>query len=649
MVSRHHATLLRVTTPETASYLFRLIDGNLQGKRSTNGILVNNQRCFSYNLKHGDVIVFGSDVKARYYTSANQADVEFLTSGEVEDMSGFLSNLSNPFQTFVGSDKELEQFNEAALVRLASFPELISHPILEINLAGSITYLNPAAVLQFPDIREAGLAHPMLAGLLSKVQQDKKNYLVREVAVGQQVFEQSVHYIAQSDLIRCYVSDITERKRAEEALRGSEAKNRALLNAIPDLMLRIRQDGTYLDYMPAKGIDLLAAGNDLVGKNEYEVLPPAVATARMNHVERALQTSETQVFEYQLPRNGSIRHEEARIVVSGENEVLVIVRDITKRKQVEAALQQAHDELELRVAQRTAELSKANEQLRKEITERQWAEEAMRQSEERLKAVLDNSTALIYVKDTQGRYLLINHWYARLFHLDQEAIRGKTDYDIFPKELADVYQANDQSVLKAGRSLEYEEVAPQDDGLHTYLSIKFPLYDTAGVPSAVCGISTDITQRKQTEAALRSSVATNRALLNAIPDLMVRISKDGTLVNFKVPKDINLASADQLLGKNLYEVLPLEVARSAAHCVESALETNDIQIFEYQLPQQFQLQGNSATHEKALQWRDYEARVVVSAKDEVLAIVRDITERKQAEEEVRNALEKEKELSELKS
>ena len=66
LVSRQHAILLRVTTPTTATHFFRLIDGNLQGKPSKNGITVNNRLCFSHDLKHGDVIVFAGDVYAKY-------------------------------------------------------------------------------------------------------------------------------------------------------------------------------------------------------------------------------------------------------------------------------------------------------------------------------------------------------------------------------------------------------------------------------------------------------------------------------------------------------------------------------------------------------------------------------------------------------
>lgn len=513
LVSRQHAILLRMTTPETDTHFFRLIDGNLQGKRSTNGIAVNNQVCFSHDLKHGDSIVFGGDVSAKYCNNANLTDESRLISGEAKEVTGVLAKLrSTAVHNNLASYGQLETSTESALVRLASFPELLCNPILEIDLSGAITYLNPAASAQFPDIRETKLEHPVLAGIVSIVQNRTEKFFVREVEVAKKVFEQSVHYIAESDLIRSYVIDVTQRKLTEIALRSSEAQNRALLNAIPDLILRISSDGTYLDYIPAKNSEVLASSSQMLGKNEYEVMPHQVAQQRMHYVELALSTNQPQIFEYKLPIQGEIRVEEARIVVSGKDEVLAIVRDITDRKQVEALLQQAHDELEIRVAQRTAQLSQANEQLKQEISDRTKAEEA-----------------------------------------------------------------------------------------------------------------------------LRSSIATNRALLNAIPDSMFRISSDGTFVNYKTAKNNKLPLPDDdILGKTLYQVLPPNVAQPFMQAVKQVLATGNIQIFEYQLLVERNL-------------LDYEARIVVSAENEVMAIVRDITERKRAEADIRNALEKEKELNELKS
>ena len=130
---------------------------------------------------------------------------------------------------------------------------------------------------------------------------------------------------------------------------------------------------------------------------------------------------------------------------------------------------------------------------------------ALQQTEEQLQAIVDNSPTMVYLKDIKGQYLLVNRQFEIRFNISKDEIIGKTDYDIFPQEVADKVTANDQAVLNSENSLEFEEVAPQKDGLHTYISIKFPLYNSAKVAYAVCGISTDITKRKQAEAALQQA------------------------------------------------------------------------------------------------------------------------------------------------
>ncbi len=224
LVSRQHAILLRVTLLETDLYGFRIIDGSFKGKRSTNGLFINGTKCFSHDLKHGDLIEFGNNqVHAKYYVISNLSEKAFSESCEVEDVSGFLSEQAspaNPFETQILSDALLEDASEVALVRLASFPELIPNPIIEIDLEGQITYLNPAAALKFPQIREAGKQHPIIAGLPTVVQNLFGNSFVREVEIGKEVFEQSVHYLPESDLIRTFViREITEQKQAEAELR----------------------------------------------------------------------------------------------------------------------------------------------------------------------------------------------------------------------------------------------------------------------------------------------------------------------------------------------------------------------------------------------------------------------------------------------
>jgi PAS domain S-box-containing protein len=186
-------------------------------------------------------------------------------------------------------------------------------------------------------------------------------------------------------------------------------------------------------------------------------------------------------------------------------------QEIATRREKEAALRLIQDELEQRVQERTAELASANTTLKAEINDRLRVEEALRESQRLLQAIIDNSTAVISVKDVEGRYLLTNRRFLTLFHLTQESVAGKTDYDLFPKVHADAFRAFDQRVVAARRALEAEEFMPQDDGLHTYISIKCPLQEELGRPYAICGISTDISERKRVEEEREVLLASERA------------------------------------------------------------------------------------------------------------------------------------------
>lgn len=122
---------------------------------------------------------------------------------------------------------------------------------------------------------------------------------------------------------------------------------------------------------------------------------------------------------------------------------------------------------------------------------------------EHLLSLVDNSTTCIYVKDAAGRYLLINRQYELLFHVSRTDFVGRTDFDFFPPEIANPLRQNDLEVMQRNEPVEFEEVVPQDDGPHTYISIKFPLRDEHGEAEGVCGISTDISQRLEAERQLR--------------------------------------------------------------------------------------------------------------------------------------------------
>ncbi|WP_433301469.1 sensor histidine kinase [Actinoplanes sp. CA-030573] len=122
---------------------------------------------------------------------------------------------------------------------------------------------------------------------------------------------------------------------------------------------------------------------------------------------------------------------------------------------------------------------------------------------EQLMALIDHTSAVIYMRDADGHYLLVNREYERLFHLRREDIVGLTDHDLFPGPIADEFRANDLAAIARGVPLQVEEQAPAEDGLHTYVTVKFPLHDAAGRAYAICGISTDITERKRAEEEVR--------------------------------------------------------------------------------------------------------------------------------------------------
>ena len=245
-VSRQHAILLRVTIPNTDQYGFRIIDGNFQGKRSTNGLYINGNKCLNHNLQNGDVISFDSNTQAKYYIITNLSEEIFSESCETGNLSDFLSGKANsvsPFSTAIIDNSKFEAASDTALARLASFPELIPNPIIEMDLEGNLTYLNPAATAKFPNLRHIGQEHPILNQLLTAVENQEQTSFVREVIVGDEIFEQSVHYLAESDLIRTFIiRNITEQRKSEIELRQRDRLLQAVAEAANYLLAEMNYE-----------------------------------------------------------------------------------------------------------------------------------------------------------------------------------------------------------------------------------------------------------------------------------------------------------------------------------------------------------------------------------------------------------------------
>ncbi|MCE9666449.1 ATP-binding protein [Myxococcus stipitatus] len=146
------------------------------------------------------------------------------------------------------------------------------------------------------------------------------------------------------------------------------------------------------------------------------------------------------------------------------------------------------------------------------MTERKRAERALLESEKRLRAILDNASSIFFLLDTQGRYIFVNRQWERLFGRSREEVMGKSVHELFPREAADAFVALNQEVLARREPMTREERVPCGDGLQTHITQKFPLMDASGQPYAICGISTDISERKRMEETQRFLAEAGRVL-----------------------------------------------------------------------------------------------------------------------------------------
>lgn len=194
-----------------------------------------------------------------------------------------------------------------------------------------------------------------------------------------------------------------------------------------------------------------------------------------------------------------------------------------------------------------------------DITQQKKAEEKLKASESKMKAILNHSPAVIYIKDVKGKYILINKVFENLFHISNENIQGKKDKDIFPEKVADKLRKVDRKVLKEKKAIEVEEIIPQDDKMHSYISLKFPLYDGVGEIYGICGISTDITERTKVVETIRVNEEFKKIVIDSIDEAMHFIDKDFIvrLFNNKFKQWCKkFKFKTDVIGKPLREVFP---------------------------------------------------------------------------------------------
>jgi len=290
-------------------------------------------------------------------------------------------------------------------------------------------------------------------------------------------------------LYRKASGEILQRKAAENALRKSEERYRSIYHNAPAMLHSINNQGQLVGvsdhWLKALGYEREAVigqrlsrflSEDSARNLEESVLPEFLRTGIVTDIPYRFVKKDGHMIDAILSAIGE-RDENGEVRRS-----LAVSIDVTERKMAEEALREAKEELsrysrdlERQVQKRTAEIT----------------------------GILKNTPSVVYIKNMQGRYILANARFEALLGIPAQEIHGKTDYDILPQITADQFRNNDLNVLAKNRPFQLEEQIPHDDGLHTYLSVKFPVYDALGAPSGVCGILTDVTALKKAQDQLR--------------------------------------------------------------------------------------------------------------------------------------------------
>ena len=291
--------------------------------------------------------------------------------------------------------------------------------------------------------------------------------------------------------------DVTKQHVTQEALQASEALNRAILEALPDLLVRMRRDGLCLDVQYPSYFDVVCSQVRQIGCTIHDTLPPKVAQQYLLATRRALNTNETQIHEYELPLTGVTRWEEARVVPMSQDEVLILVRDIDERRRAEnevyrlnQVLERQNQRLEELVELRTAELLTFMNALPDQIF------------------VIDRATNRL----TFGNDGVVQFADMRL----RQDFEGKTVFDCFAPDRATYYNNQNYQVFESGEILHIEEAMEVADGLVHLDTYKIPLKRADGEVYALIGTSRNITELVKARQTLETQAlqleATNQEL-----------------------------------------------------------------------------------------------------------------------------------------
>ncbi|MBR8830724.1 MAG: hypothetical protein N5P05_000774 [Chroococcopsis gigantea SAG 12.99] len=298
----------------------------------------------------------------------------------------------------------------------------------------------------------------------------------------------------KENLIYATARDISEQKQLQQALHNSQSLTHTLLKIIPDAIFVCLADGTFVDFQPgASTMKTLVSSEQLIGKKIEEVLSIEVARKARLAIASLLKTRKTQTFEYQSIVGEKTADYEARLVLDDDGKILIIVRDNTERKQMERLLESSQEDFN---------------SLLSSLTDIVWSVD-MRKSE------------LIYINQA------VREIYG---HLPQEVTKNQSIWiDIVHPDDRSHVEATATSLVQNGyKDTEYRIIRP--DGEIRWINDRVQvIYDKEGSPLRLNGLTTDITERKKAEIAIKNSQEHLSHIINTISDGLIVIDRKGKI------------------------------------------------------------------------------------------------------------------------